>query len=363
MLMVFAALLALAALAAPSITFFVRDPQTAAYDLQAKLPADALCFQKCSTTPCTGGLFYQFDSGNGYDFYCHFIHADVGFGLKKYIVDYKLHYPDGSYKVFGGKFDSDEGLMAQDRFEWRAGPNSIKGDQADQRLHLGSGALRVDVDFKTLVPYYRVGDNGMIYLEPERKSSGQFTYFPLFEAQGTIRDGATVIPISGWGLGNLTRMYFIITEVTTLHTALRWQKDGLGFDFHDYRATPEFGEQYFGVLMVYNQGRMIHVSQNYRKEILETVTEPKTGAKIPIGYRVTSQVQGVTVQLEFTGVRLSDYNDPLIWLGGIEKRLIALVTQPPLDLRFDGQVKLTVTTDQGALVKQGPGHALVLQSQ
>ena len=362
-LIAFAALIAAAALAAPSITFFVRDPRTAAYDLRAAVPPDALFFKGNYTTPYTGGPYYQFDSENGYDFYCHFIFADLGFGLKKYLVDYKLHYPDGTCKVFGGKFDQDEGFQAEDRFEWKIGPNRIKGDQAIHHLHIESGALRVDVDLKTLVPFYRVGDDGRIYLEPERKGWGQLTYFPLFAAQGTILDGETSIPVSGWGYGNLSRMHFIITEITSLHTALRWQKDGLGFDFHDYRAAPEYGGNWFGVLMVYDQGRMIHVSQDFRKEILESVTEPKTGFKIPIGYRLESRGQGVTVQIEFTGVRLADYNDPLVWLGGIEKRLVELVTEPPLDLRLDGQVKLTVTTDQGTIIKAGPGHGLALQSQ
>jgi len=357
------AVIAVAALAAPSISFFVRDPKTAVYDLRAAVPLDALFFNPDYTTLYTDGLYYQFDSGNGYDFYCHFIFVDLGFGLKKYLVDYKLHYPDGTYKVFGGKFDKDEGFMAGDRLEWKMGPNTIKGDPAIHRLHLASGALRVDVDLKTLVPFYRIGDEGMMYLEPERKGWGQFTYFPLLEAQGTIRDGETSIPISGWGYGNRSRMHFMITEITSLHTALRWQKDGLGFDFHDYRAAPEYGGNWFGVLMVYNQGRMIHVSQNYRKEILESVTEPKTGFKIPIGYRLESRGQGVTVQIEFAGVRLADHNDPLVWLGDIEKRLIELVTEPPLDLRLDGQVKLTVTTDQGTIIKAGPGHGLALQSQ
>jgi len=362
-LFLLAALIGAGALAANFISFFVRDPKTAVYDLKAEVPRDALFFKPYSDTPHTEGIYLQFDSENGYDFYSHFIFADLGRFLNKSMIDYKLHYPDGTYKVFGTKFDREECSFARDRFEWKIGPNWLKGDSALHRLHIDSGPLKLEINLKPLVPFYRVGDNGMIYVEPKRKQYMQLTYFPLYEANGSIRDGNTVIPISGWGYGNYSTTNFNLYGATSLHTALRWQKDGLGFDFHDYQAPPQFGGNWFGVLMVYEQGKLIQVNQNYTKQILEKVIEPKTGIKVPIGYCLTSKAQGVTVKIEFTGVKLTDYNDPLVWLGSLEKKLIQLVTNPPLDLRFDGRVKLTLTTEQGTIIKQGPGHGLALVSQ
>ena len=356
-------LIAALALAAQTISFFVANPKEAKYDLKASVPSDFLLAKPYQDTPFTDCIYYQFDSDNGYDFYCHYIMADVGIISKKYLLDYKLHYPDGRFKVFGGKFDADQGSIAADRFEWRIGPNYTRGDSSTHQLHIESGALIVDVTMKAVVPAYRVGKDGMLYIEPERKKWGQFTYFPLFRAEGAIKDGATVIPITGWGYGNRANENFIISDVTSLHTALRWQKEGLGFDVHDYQAFPEYGGQWLPILIVYNKGRLIHVSQNYQKEVLDYITEEKTGLKIPAGYRITSQGPGIEVKIEFAQVKLADYNDPLVWLGTVEKYLLNLVSDPPLDLRFDGQVKITVTTAEGTIEKQGPGHGLALLTQ
>jgi len=361
-IVIVAGLTASVALAAATVSFFARDPNAAKYDLNARVPADALFFKGYNSTVYTDSIYYQFDADNGYDFYCHFVLADVSV-TKQYIVDYKLHQPDGKYKVFGGRFDADASSMAADRFEWRIGPNSLKGDAAAHKIHLESGPLRVDVTLKTAVPFYRVGDQGMIYVEPDRKKSGQLTYFPLFAAEGTIKDGNTVIKISGWGYGNRMTENFLFNEVSKLHTALRWQKDGLGFDLHDYQLLPEYGGGLLKILMIYHQGKLVHVSQNYAKQNLNSVTEKKTGLKIPADYRVTSKAPGSEAVIEFTNVKLSDYNDPLIWLGSVEKYLLSLVSPPPLDLRFDGQVKITLTTPTSTITKQGPGHGLALLAQ
>jgi len=354
--------LASAALAASTISFFVTDPKSAKYDLGARVPADALFFKGYDSTIYTDGIYYQFDSDNGYDFYCHFVLADVGI-MKQYLVDYKLHQPDGKYKVFGGRFDSDDCSLAADRYEWRIGPNSIQGDMSAHRLRIASEPLRVDVTLKTLVPFYQVGDHGMIYVEPDRKKSGQLTYFPLFAAEGTIKDGGTVIKISGWGYGNRMTENFLFTDLTSLHTALRWQKDGLGFDLHDYQLRPEWGGGLLKILMVYNQGKLCHVSQSYDKKNLEFIIEKKTGLSVPTDYRVISKAPGIEAVIEFREVKLSDYNDPLIWLGSVEKYFLSLVSPPPLDLRFDGRVKITITTPDGSITEEGPGHGLALLSQ
>ena len=44
-------------------------------------------------------------------------------------------------------------------------------------------------------------------------------------------------------------------------------------------------------------------------------------------------------------------NDPLIILSPIEKYLVQLVSEEPLDMRFDGKVKLTITTKEGTIIK------------
>src|SRR3972149_2367085 len=111
-IVIVAGLTASVALAAATVSFFARDPNAAKYDLNARVPADV------SVT-------------------------------KQYIVDYKLHQPDGKYKVFGGRFDADASSMAADRFEWRIGPNSLQGDAAAHKIHPESGPLRADVTLKT----------------------------------------------------------------------------------------------------------------------------------------------------------------------------------------------------------------------
>jgi len=361
-LVIAALLIATAALSANRVRFFVTDPKTATYDLTKPAPADALFFKGYNGIPYTHGLYYQFDSDNGYDFYFHMIFADIGI-MTKNMIDYKLHYPDGTYKVLGTKFDEDEGSIAKDRFERHVGPNWIKGDRDKHVVHIETGPLRVDVVMKIAAPFYRVGE-GKMFLDPETDKYGLFTYFPLFEVSGEIKDGATVIPISGWGYGNLLEQNYMFTDLTPLHTALRWQKEGLGFDLHDYLVVPEYGGDELKILIVYNDGKIIHVAQDYKKEIIDRVHEKKTDRDLPGSYKITSEKQGVKVEIEFLDVVLSDYNDPLIWLGTVEKYLINLIAPPPLDLRFDGRVNMKVTMPDGKVIeKRGPGHGLALVAQ
>lgn len=363
-IVIFAAVLAAAALGAGQrMSFFVDDPKTATYQLDKKLPVDELYFKPYTETPRTIGLYYQFDSDTGHDFYCHFILADMGL-IKRYMIDYKLHYPDGTSKVLGTRFDVDDGSISADRFEWRVGPNRIEGDLGSHTIHIETGPIQVDVVMKTKVPFIRVGDEGKMKVLPEGDKYFQVTYFPMFEVEGEIRDGGTVIPVKGWGYGNLATATFVITNLTSLHTALRWQKDGVGFDLHDYITVPELGSEWMGILIVYKDGKIIQVAQDYDKKNLDKVFEEKSGMHLPGSYRVTSERQGVAVEIDFTGVRLADYNDPLVWLGSIEKYLIQLFTEPPLDLRFEGGVRLKVTMPDGEVIeKTGPGHGLALVSQ
>lgn len=359
----FVMLVAGIALAASTVSFFATDRKNAYYDLDQPVPADALLFKGYSDTPYTDSLFYQFDGEDGLDFFCHFILADMGYGMKKFILDYKLHYPDGECVYYGRKFDDDEGALSSQRLEWNIGPNHVTGDQSSQTIHIESGPLVVDVVMKKVVPFYRV-NQGMLYVEPERKKQACFTYFPLFEASGTIKHGNTVTRVSGWGCGNRVYENFLINDISTLHTALRWHRDGIGFDLHDYVMLPEYGGQWLPILMVYQDGKMIDVDQDFEKKNLGYITEEKTGQKIPAGYRIKSQRDGMTVTIEFTDVRLSDYNDPLIALTPVEKYLLTLVVESPLDLRFDGQVRLEIKTPDGqVLTRQGPGHGLALISK
>ena len=70
----------------------------------------------------------------------------------------------------------------------------------------------------------------------------------------------------------------------------------------------------------------------------------------------------MTVEIEFTHVKMTDYNDPLIALTKLERTLIQFFSASPLDIRFDGHVKMTVTTPEGTITKEGPGHGLALTS-
>ena len=92
-------------------------------------------------------------------------------------------------------------------------------------------------------------------------------------------------------------------------------------------------------------------------------TEPKSGKKMPLGFKVVSESKDMKVEIEYTGVKMTGYNDPLIILSSIEKKLVQFFAAAPLDLRFDGNVKLTITTPEGAITKEGPAHSLTLLSQ
>ncbi len=355
--------LAAAVSAASTVFFFAPDREAGGYDLDKTAPLSELYFEPYQDTPYSDSLYYQFEVAEGVDFFCHFFYADMGFRVKKYGMDYKLTKKGGEKVYFGRKFDSDEGSMAKNAFAWKLGPNSAGGDADSQRLRIQSGPLSVDVTLKVEVPYYQVGEQGALYLDEDREEWSKFVYFPLFSVTGKIKEGATVHKVDGWGYGN--RVYaenYMITDFSRLHTALRWQKDGLGFDLHDYYAIEEYGSEWLPVLMVYRDGKMIHVSQSFEKEVLEHVVEPKSGKKLPASYRVASRAEDVMVTIEFTDVKLTDYNDPLIVLSSFEKTLIQLISDAPLDLRFDGRVKMTLTTPEGTVVKEGPGHGLALVS-
>ncbi|HUT55431.1 MAG TPA: hypothetical protein VM658_18720 [bacterium] len=36
-----------------------------------------------------------------------------------------------------------------------------------------------------------------------------------------------------------------------------------------------------------------------------------------------------------------------------------IFAEEPLDLRFEGRVKMTLTTDEGTVVKEGPAHGMI----
>jgi hypothetical protein len=346
---------------AGDIFYFVEDPENAVYDLDARVPDDALNFRDYNDTPFGDNMYYQFDSEDGSDFYCHFIYSDMGFRIKAYALDYKLRYPDGKTVFYGSRFDADESYLAKDSFDRKVGPNRVWGDNSRHRMHIESGPLKLDVTLKTLVPFFAPGEGGMMYLDAERKKKSHITHFPLFSAEGTIDDGSKIMKIKGWGYGNRGwQEGWLITYLTKFHTGLRWQKDGLGFDMYDYITTDHLGNVWMPILMVYNNGKMIHVSQSYEKENLDYYYEPKTGSKIPTSYRIKSVRKDSTVEIEFIDVKLTDYNDPLIILSKFEKYLLSFITEAPLDIRFDGYVKMKVTTPEGTITKEGPAHGLAL---
>jgi len=346
------------AVAAGGAYFYVEDRKNAEYDLDKRVPMSELYFKDYDDTPYSEALYYQFEIGDGSDFFCHFLYGDIGFGIKYFGVDYKLFTPGEKPVFFGTQFDTDESSMSKASFQWKVGGNSAGGDADEQRIHIVSGPLKVDVTLETVVPYYQVGDGGMMYLDDEREEWGKLTIYPHFKVTGKILNGSTVIDVDGWGYGNKIVQAFDPRKLSDFHTALRWQKNGVGFDVHDY-YTPEDNE-WLPVLMVYKDGRMIHVSQDYTKENLEYFVEPKSGRKVPTSYRVVSEGDDIKVTIEFTDVSASDYNDPLMSLGRIQKAVINLFADPPIDLRFDGHVKFVIETPEYKVVEEGPGHGLAL---
>jgi hypothetical protein len=347
---------------ASDVYFFVPDFKSATYDLKRPVPADALHFAGYDDAPYSDFLYYQIENDAGQDLFLHLFYMDVGMGVKSYGMDYKLRLNDGRTVYFGRKYDTDQGAMASNRFDWRIGPNSIQGNFSTQQVHLADGPLRADLTFKTEVPFYQVGDQGKIYLDIGKKQWGRFTYFPLFSVTGTLEVEGTRIPIKGWGYGNRVVQHYDPSGFAELHTALRWQQDGLGFDVHDYQTTPELGGQWLPILMVYHKGRLVHVAQDYEKEVLSYVEDARSGKRIPADYRIRSQKGDSTVTIEFSGVKITDYNDPMLSLNTMEKVLVKLISPPPIDIRLDGQVKITLTTPQGTLTRQGAGHGLTLVS-
>jgi hypothetical protein len=350
------------ALAGAKIFYMTSDRENAVHDLDKKLPPDALAFKGYDDTPYSESIFYQFTSENGVDFFTHVIYADIGFTIKRHGLDFKVRYPDGNIHYFGRQIDHDQCEMAGGRFSWKLGRNSISGDLNNHLLHIEEDGVVVDVVFKAVAPIYRVGRDGMIYLDAERKKWGQMTFLTCFEVEGTLRDGATVIPIKGWGYGDHTRGNFIVTEFTRYCHGTHFYKDGLGYDFIEWTATEKYGSEFLSVLLVHQDGKLIHVSQNSKKTVLEHFIEPRSKKKIPASYTVESEGQGVAVKVEFTDVKLTDYNDPLIILSPVERALIELVSDAPLDLRFDGNVKLIVKTPEGTDVREGRTYGLTILS-
>jgi hypothetical protein len=355
------ALLAGAAAGASRFVFFAPDPKTAVYDLEAAVPADALHFKPYTRTPHMESFYYQFDNHDGSDFFCHLFFADLGLGMKRFGIDYKLRYPSGKTTFFGAQYDPAQTELAGDRFDWKIGPHRLSGDASEHHLQINDGPMKLDVTFKVRVPLFRVGEGKMFFGDRDRKE-GMITYFPSFAVSGTMQDGRTVATVAGWGYGNQVKQDFL-AEMFELHTALRWQKDDLGFDVHDYITPKAMGSEWLPILMVHRHGKMIHVSQNYKKENLEFYDEPRSKKRIPVGYRVVSEAQDFKIVIEFTQVKLGDYNDPLLSLGPLEKYMLQLLTESPLDLRFDGRVRLTITTPAETVVMEGPGHGLALVAQ
>jgi hypothetical protein len=97
--------MALATAAAPGVFFFAPDRRTAVYDLDVRVPDEALYPRDYKDTPYFDTPYYQFDIGNGRDFFCHFFYVDLGFGIKSYGLDYKLFTPGRKPVYYGRKFD------------------------------------------------------------------------------------------------------------------------------------------------------------------------------------------------------------------------------------------------------------------
>ena len=358
--MVMVMLVCLPAIGSDGFFFFTPDRENAVFDLDKPVPQDALYFKDIDNRPYLTGMYYQFDNEDGSDFFCHFLYMDMGYGIKRLGLDYKLKRKDGTMVYFGRKYELSESNLGRDHFEFKVGPNIVNGDHKYHHLKIVDGPVKADVVLKTEVPFYRVGEEGKHCLTYECKEFGVITYFPLFSVTGTVEENGKKTMVSGWGYGNRSIQTHTDPNFTNFHTALRWQKDGLGFDLHDY--TTLAGE-WLPILMVYNNGKMIHVSQSYKKENIEFYKEPRSGKRIPIGYKIVSEGHGVKVQIEFTGVKLTDYNDPLVVLSPIEKSIVQLFVHAPLDMRFDGHVKLTLNTKTGTVVKEGPAHGLALMAK
>lgn len=203
----------------------------------------------------------------------------------------------------------------------------------------------------------------MIYLDPGRRKWGQMTYFTCFTAKGELIDGGEPVRIDGWGYGDYVRGNFLVTEFTRFCSGLRFYRDGVGFDFIDYLVTDDKGGGWFPVLIVHKDGRIVHVSLDCEKTVTKSFIEPKTGMEVPTDFTIKSAGPGVSVEIDFRDVALADYNDPMIVLGPVERFIVNIFTDAPLDLRLDGKVSMKLTTQEGALLREGDAYALVLMAE
>ena len=355
-------LLAALAPAAEKIFFMAPNRKHAVHDLTKKLSPDGLASRSHDRTPYSESIFYQFSNHDGVDFFTHIMFMDAGFTIKRFGLDFKVRYPDGKTHYFGRQIDVDECSLSRERFSWKLGNNSAEGDLDTHRLVINEHGLELDVTFKMIAPIYRAGEAGMIYMDPEQKKWGQLTFFTCFSAEGTLKDGETLVPVKGWGYGDYIRGNFIVTEFTRYCSGLRFYQDGLGFDIIDYITTDKYGSEWLPVLLVHKDGRLIHVSLDCERTVLDYYTEPRSGKRIPASYRIRSRADDVSVDISFTQVQLADYNDPFIILSPVERYLIDLISDAPLDLRFNGRVDVSVTTPRETVTRQGQAYSLFLIS-
>jgi len=325
-------------------------------------PAE-LYFTGYHDTPWFQSIFYQVSGDCGTDFFTHLFFTDLGFGIRRFGLDFKLRYPDGRVRYFGRQMSSSEGELERGAFSIRLGPNRASGDLEKHVLHIEEDGLVADFEFKALAPFYRPADGARVYLDRDREDWASIIYFTCFEVQGTIKDGGTVTRVSGWGYGDLLRGNILVTDFARFCSGIRFYKDGLGFDYVDYAVTPEYGGSLVPVLIVHKDGKIIHASAGCRKTVLASFQDPETGQFIPADVLIESEGEGVKARIEFTGVEVTDYNDPLITFSPWGRRLIALFADAPLDLRMDGDVKIEVETDDGLETREGRTYALVLSDR
>ena len=143
------------------------------------------------------------------------------------------------------------------------GPHSVTGDQNSHRIVIDEGPIKLDVILKTTVPFFRPGKDGKICPDYECEKSGVFTHFPQFSVKGKMVYEGKTTDISGWGVGNRSYQDFMSSEMIGYHSALRWQKDGIGFDVQDYIIP---SGEWLPLLMVHKDGKMIHVSQTIKRK-------------------------------------------------------------------------------------------------
>jgi hypothetical protein len=355
-------LLSALAFAGSELFVFTADREHAKYDLARKLPADALNFPNYTETPYFHTLFYQISNPDGTVFFSHFLLGDLGYGIKRMGMDFKLRYPDGKVHYWGGEFKAETVAIKTDRYSWTLGNNRVEGDLTTQRLHFDQDRLKADLTVKMLAPVYRIGDEGMIYLEADHKKWMQITFLTCFSAEGTISDGATVIPVKGWGYGDAVRGNFVVTDFGQICTGLRFYQDGLGVDLLEYTSTPARGGEVIPIIIVHRDGKIVAVCASPKKTVTEYYTEPRSGKKLPASFTLEGKSGEVGIRLDYTGVKLTDYNDPLKILSPLEKKVIQLVSEAPLDMRFDGQLKVSLTDSAGTVTRSGPVFSLMVYS-